>query len=167
MSSAHTLRCYDYVNQPFARVQAALKGNAAAIFTQATARASEREQAIGTQLRARIGALEVAAQVRVQVGVPRDTQSSPEGYGITEFPLSWQAIAHPSLFPHMVATLSVYPLSRTETQLDFEGTYDPPLGLLGDAIDAIAGHRIAEASVLRLVQDVAALLRQQLAEGQD
>lgn len=159
----HRLRCYDYVNQPFARVREVLLSNAADIFTRATASASERERAIGTQLRARIGSLEVAAKVRVQVGPARDTQSSPLGYGITEFPLSWQAVSMPSLFPHMQATLSVYPLSATETQLDFEGTYDPPLGLLGDAIDAIAGHRIAEASVLRLLQDIAALLREQLA----
>ena len=63
----------------------------------------------------------------------------------------------------MRGRLSVYPLSRSETQLEFEGVYDPPLGLLGDAIDAMAGHRIAEASVLQFLRDVAALLRSELA----
>ena len=59
----------------------------------------------------------------------------------------------------MRADLSVYPLSGKETQVDLRGTYAPPLGLLGGAIDALAGHRIAEAAVHRFVTAVAERLR--------
>jgi len=69
----------------------------------------------------------------------------------------------PRLFPLMKAELSIYPLTTTETQLDFLGHYEPPLGALGKAMNAVAGHRIAEASVHRFVSDVAGYLRKALA----
>jgi hypothetical protein len=68
----------------------------------------------------------------------------------------------PRLFPLMKAEISVYPLTATETQLDFSGLYEPPLGPLGKAANAIVGHRIAEVSVHRFVNDVAEYLRQAL-----
>jgi hypothetical protein len=159
----HRLRCYDYVNQPDAKVRAALRSDAAGIFARATMSATERERSIGVQLHVRLGPLDVATDVRVEVGTPEEMMSSPVGYSMTVFPLSWSAVKTPSLFPRMRGRLSVYPLSRSETQLEFEGLYDPPLGLLGDAIDAMAGHRIAEASVLQFLREVAALLRTELA----
>ena len=69
----------------------------------------------------------------------------------------------PRLFPLMKAELSIYPLTSTETQLDFSGVYEPPFGAVGKRMNAIVGHRIAEASVHRFVSDVAGYLRQTLA----
>lgn len=54
----------------------------------------------------------------------------------------------------MDATLTAYPLTPGETQLDLDGHYQPPLGTVGSALDSAAGHRIAEATVLRLLRDV-------------
>jgi len=68
----------------------------------------------------------------------------------------------PHLFPFMKADLAVYPLTSTETQLDFSGVYEPPLGPLGKAMNAIVGYRIAEVSVHRFVNDVAGYLRRTL-----
>jgi hypothetical protein len=167
MTTARPIRCYDYVNQPCPRVQAALRQDTAGIFWRATTSGAEREQAICAQLHVRLGALDVAADVSVEIGPVEETMSSPYGYQVTVFPLSWSSIAHPSLFPLMHAKLYVYPLSSRETQIELEGTYQPPLGALGGAIDAAIGHRIAEASVLRFVQDVAALLRAELAKRPD
>ena len=65
----------------------------------------------------------------------------------------------PHLFPFMKAELSIYPLTATETQLDLSGHYEPPLGALGTAVDALIGHRLAEASVHRFVTDVAEYLK--------
>ena len=53
--------------------------------------------------------------------------------------------------------------AATETQLDFLGRYDPPLGIVGDAMDALVGRRIAEASVHRFIGDVARYLREEIA----
>jgi hypothetical protein len=158
MSIERTLRCYDYVSQPFEQVHTALSRDAAGIFKRATTVAAEREYAISVQLRVRVGMVSVATDVHVDVGPMQDTTSSPLGYEVKVFPLTWRSISGPSLFPSMNAKLLVYPLSRFETQLEFEGTYDPPLGVLGDAFDAVVGHRIAEASVLHFLQDVTALL---------
>jgi hypothetical protein len=82
---------------------------------------------------------------------------------VTRLQLEWQAAKIPSLFPFMKAELSIYPLIGTETQLDFSGFYEPPLGALGKAVNAIVGHRIAEVSVHRFVSNVAGWLRQALA----
>jgi hypothetical protein len=164
MTDGHRLRCYDYVNQPDAKVRAALLSDAPGIFARATTTATERERSIGVQLHVHLGPLDVATDVHVEVGTPKETMSTLVRSPMTVFPLSWSAVKTPSLFPRMRGTLSVYPLSQSETQLEFEGVYDPPLGLLGDAIDAMAGHRIAEASVLQFVRDVAALLRSELAK---
>ena len=65
----------------------------------------------------------------------------------------------PRLFPLMKADLFIYPITATETQLDFKGLYEPPLGILGKAINALVGHRIAEACVHRFVSDTAEYLR--------
>jgi hypothetical protein len=81
---------------------------------------------------------------------------------VTRLSLAWEAADSPRLFPFMQAQLAVYPLTATETQLDFSGRYEPPLGALGTAMNAMVGHRIAEASVHRFLADVARHLRGEL-----
>jgi hypothetical protein len=81
---------------------------------------------------------------------------------ITRLHLEWAAANMPSLFPFMKAELAIYPLTATETQLDFSGLYEPPLGAVGKALNAIAGHRIAEVAVHKFVNDVAGYLRESL-----
>jgi hypothetical protein len=63
----------------------------------------------------------------------------------------------------MHAVLWAYALTPTETQLELEGKYAPPLGVVGKAVDAVIGHRIAQASMHRFIQEVAARLREELA----
>jgi hypothetical protein len=77
--------------------------------------------------------------------------------------LEWETANMPSLFPLMKGELSIYPLTATETQLDFLGFYEPPFGAVGKAMNAIVGHRIAEVSVHRFISDVAGYLRLALA----
>ena len=80
--------------------------------------------------------------------------------------LEWEAATKPHLFPLMKGELSIYPLTATETQLDFWGLYEPPLlGSVGKAVNAIVGHRIAEVVPShRFINDVAGYLRQALAK---
>jgi hypothetical protein len=88
-----------------------------------------------------------------------DATSTPT----TRLQLEWEAATMPGLFPLMKGELTVYPLTSTETQLDFSGVYQPPFGPVGKTMNAIVGHCIAEVSVLRFVSDVAGYLRQALA----
>ena len=161
MTRRHELRCYDYVNRPHEQVNDALTGNALAIFERATHSAAARADDIGAELRVRIGALEIATEVDIAITDVPGAQS-PDGKPATRLDLTWRSIRRPGLFPEMTGSLWAYALSPRETQIELVGTYDPPLGLLGDAIDAIAMHRIAEASVQRFISNVAAYLRSEL-----
>lgn len=155
------IRSYDYVNRPYAAVRDGLVKDPAGVLRAATNAAASRAKAVAAALRVNVGPIDVGAEITLTVGtiseVTRDAPITP----LTRIPIEWSAAQAKSLFPVMKAELSVYPLTATETQLDFFGQYEPPLGLVGGALDAVAGHRIAEASVHRLVTDLAEYLRAQ------
>ncbi len=161
MSQSHELHCYDYVNHPFPAVREALRADARGLFARATNAAAARADVLAAQLRVRLGALALAADVDIHA-VSLDETTSPFGAPALRLGFEWSAVRSPGLFPAMQAALLVYALSPYETQLDFLGHYDPPLGRFGDAIDALIGRRIAEACVLRFVQEVAGQLRHEL-----
>jgi hypothetical protein len=155
--SHRTLRCYDYVNQPYARVRDALLANPHYVFRHATAAAAIE----AAKLHVRVGAIDVGTDVIIRIlGIAHDTAYDEPA---TKLTLEWSAARNPGLFPTMMATLAIFPLSATETQLELEGQYRPPMGKLGEAIDAAAGHRLADASVTRFIQEVAGWLREELA----
>jgi len=81
--------------------------------------------------------------------------------------VSWTATGTTALFPRMEADLKLEPLGPGETQLSFEGSYEPPLGAPGAVLDRWALHRVAEASVKNLVDRVAQDLEAQAAAGAD
>ena len=157
----HEIRSYDYVNHPYVRVRDAVTANPAELFRTATRAAADRARSVAAELRVTIAGVDVGAPIAVRVG---EVSEGPGPYGspVTRVPISWSAAQHPQLFPLMTAELSIYPLTATETQLDFLGRYEPPLGVVGDAMNAVVGHRIAEASVHRLIGDVAHFLREKL-----
>lgn len=152
------IRCYDYVNHPYAMVRDALTKDAPQLFQCATKAAATRAESVASELRAGIGGISVEADVRIcvkSIEEKVETMSVP----VTRLHVEWEAATMPSLFPIMKADISIYPLTATETQLDFQGVYEPPLGAVGKAVNAIIGHRIAEASVHRFIEDVARHLR--------
>jgi hypothetical protein len=157
------IRCYDYVNHPYAQVRDALSKDAPALFQAATKAASSRAQSVASALRVEIGGIGVDTDIKVSVKNIEEKVSEAMSVPVTKLRIEWEAAAMPHLFPLMKAELSLYPLTGTETQLDFWGQYEPPLGPLGKAVNAIVGHRIAEASVHRFVSDVAEYLRGALA----
>ena len=105
----------------------------------------------------------VKADIKILVKGIEEKAPDATSSASTTLLLEWEAATLPRLFPLMQGELSVYPLTATETQLDFSGTYEPPLGAVGKTMNAIAGHRIAEVSVHRFVSDVSGYLRQALA----
>jgi hypothetical protein len=163
MSTGREIRCYDYVNHPYAQVRDALSSDALAIFQAATKAATSRAQSIASELRIDIGGIGLEAEIVIDV--KKIEEQIPEmASPVTRLQIEWQAAKMPNLFPLMKAELSLYPLTASETQLDFSGTYEPPLGAVGKALNAIVGYRIAEVSVHRFVNDVAAYLRKVLAK---
>jgi len=161
VAKGREIRCYDYVNHPYGRVRDALSGDAGQLFAAATRAASSRAESVAAQLRVNVAGLEVAKDIAITVRDPEEARGA-DGAPVTKLALEWEAADSPRLFPFMRADLSIYPLTATETQLDFAGRYEPPLGPLGTAMNAMVGHRIAEASVHRFLQDVARHLRDEL-----
>jgi hypothetical protein len=157
------IRCYDYVNHPYERVRDALRQNALTVFQSATKTATSRAQSVAAELHVDFGGIGVKTDVKIVLKSVEENVPDPSSYPTTTLRLEWEAATMPQLFPLMNGELSVYPLTSTETQLDFSGIYKPPFGAVGKTMNAIVGHRIAEASVHRFVEDVAGYLRQTLA----
>lgn len=157
----HDLRCYDYVNAPYAQVRERLLEDPRQLFQRATTVATSRAQALRAQLHASLGPFELATEVEIRVTSVEEVRSPLDGPA-TRIALEWRAARATAAFPVMHATLWAYALTPGETQLEFEGTYAPPLGVLGKALDAVIGRRIAEASMHRFIQEVAARLREEL-----
>jgi hypothetical protein len=163
MGKRREIRCFDYVNHPYEEVRDALTGDAKAIFGAATRVAESRAESVASALRVNIGGLEVGKTIAISVQKVEEQPGEVLSTPVTRLQLEWAAAGSPRLFPLMKGELAIYPLTATETQLDFSGRYEPPLGALGSAVDAVAGHRVAEASVHRFLTDVADYLRRALA----
>lgn len=155
------IRSYDYVNAPYERVRDALRNDALTVFQSATKSAVSRAQSLVAELHIDIGGVGVKADINVVVrNVKEQVETTP--FPTTLLQLEWEAVSMPALFPFMKAELSVYPLTATETQLDFLGHYEPPFGVVGKAMNAVVGYRIAEHSIHRFLVEVAQYLRQRL-----
>ena len=157
-----TIRCYHYVNHPYEQVSAALTDNALTIFQSATKGAAARARSVATELRVSIGTIEIGTDVTISIDSIDTTTRQGSLAPVTCLELQWEAAKRPHLFPCMKAEFSIYPLTGSETQLDFSGEYVPPLGTLGSLLDTFIGHKVAEASVHEFVADVAAYLRSAL-----
>jgi hypothetical protein len=163
MSKGPEIRSYDYVNHPYQRVRDALKRDALTVFQSATKAAASRAQSVAAELHVDMGGVGVKADIKISVKNVEEKLPDAMSTPVTRLFLEWEATTLPGLFPFMNGELSIYPLTATETQLDFLGVYEPPFGAVGKAMNAVVGHRIAEVSVHRFVTDVAGYLRQVLA----
>lgn len=162
--SKREVRAFDYVNQPYEPVRDAIKSGASDIFSRATKIAEDRGSDLAASLSIDLGGVHISKDIDIHIGEISEERTGTGELGrVTRVPLEWRAKETPGLFPAMKATLSVYPLSFTETQLELSGHYDPPMGVLGNALDAVVGHRLAEASVHRFVTEVVQRLRKDMA----
>jgi hypothetical protein len=100
---------------------------------------------------ARVGAIGLSKLVRVQV---RELARTEESAGIA---LRWEAIGPGGgLFPVLDADVRLTPAGEHVTLLSMAGSYRPPLGSLGKALDQAILHRVAAATIRRFVAQVAA-----------
>jgi len=164
MNKQRQIRCFDYVNHGYVQVRDALQADALGALSRATQTAAARAEAVAVQLHLHVAGMDVGKQVDLAIGkISEDAAGAGRSSPVTRMPLEWKARESTRLFPLMHAELSIYPLTATETQLDLSGHYDPPLGLFGGAVDAVVGHRIAEATLHRFMSDVAEYLKRTLA----
>ena len=162
MPQGRKIRSYDYVNHPYAEVRDALRADPNSVFQAATKAAASRAKSLATELHVEAGGLKLAVDVTIVVKEFAESERTGVAGPSTTIRLEWEAVNLPHLFPFMKAELKLFPLTAKETQLDFSGSYRPPLGVLGRALNAVVGHRIAEGSVQRFVAEVAEYLRKSM-----
>lgn len=111
----------------------------------------------GEELHARLRAdsMPLAKAVRLRIGNPRRVENE------TSIPLRWEATGPAALFPRMDADVVVSRAGADATQIAFYGSYEPPLGALGRAIDRRVLHRVAELTVKRLLDTVISVLNRE------
>ena len=104
----------------------------------------------GEDLRHRLQPIDIAPakEVFLRVGTARIRRDG------VAFPITWRATGPTGLFPKMTAELVVTPVGSDEASVVFEGTYDPPLGIVGEAMDRALLNRIAEMTVKSWVDDL-------------
>jgi hypothetical protein len=161
MSQRKNVRCYGYVEHPYEQVRALLHDRPLELLQRATKSASARTRALVANLRVDLAGVEIGVDVRTHINRVRDEQGVAGLSPVTCVDLGWEAVHAPAIFPLMSARISAWPITSTETQLELEGDYEPPLGALGTALDALIGHRIAEASIDRLLQDLLEQIRRE------
>jgi hypothetical protein len=112
---------------------------------------SEDSYSRETGILARVGAIGLSKLARVQVRELVRTEQSP---GIA---LRGEAIGPGGgLFPVLDADVRLTPAGEHVTLLSMAGSYRPPLGSLGKALDQAILHRVAAATIRGFVAQVAA-----------
>ena len=130
--------------------------------TRATTSAAARATSLAATLHVGVGAVEIGVDVRPYLKRIWEDESVGGLSPVTRVEIGWKASRAPALFPSMHLELAAWPLSSGETQLEINGEYNPPLGVVGDIIDAAVGHRIAEASLHHLLDDIVAEIQHDL-----
>ena len=83
----------------------------------------------------------LSKNVEIEVGTP------VANGGKTWIPMTWRATGPSNLFPILDAELEFASLGTQLTQLSLSGRYQPPLGLVGRAVDKALLSRVAEATI--------------------
>ena len=125
MSTGREIRSYDYVNRPYERVRDALRQDALTVFQSATKAAASRAQSVAAELHVDFGGIGVKTDINISIRSVEEKIVDATSTPTTRLQLEWQAATLPALFPLMKGEPSVYPLTATETQLDFSGNYEP------------------------------------------
>jgi hypothetical protein len=159
MSHPRSVHHWGYVNHSFERVRSALHSDPLGIMRHSTASAAARAREVGCTLRTGAGPVDLAVDVEAHVDRVADEPVAEGLLGVTKVEFHWAATHRTGLFPVMKAKLSLWPIGVRESLLEFDGEYVPPFSIAGGAFDAVLGHRVAEATVHRFMEDVVQQLR--------
>lgn len=138
---------FGMVDRPFSEVETELLAIGDALGDSA-----DSAYRLGEGLCIKIGGGSVAKTVLLDLRAP------VRGQAATTLPLEWWATGTPALFPRMEGQLTIADMGESLTQVQFQGTYQPPLGSVGRMLDRAVLHRFAEASVKDFVDRVVAIL---------
>lgn len=105
----------------------------------------------GEQLYAKVGPSSegYAKKVRLSIGLAEIRRA-----GVV-YPVSWTAVGGHRLFPKLTAELIVSHVGRDRSKIALQGTYDPPLGVIGRVVDRTLLKNVAESTIQDWVDRVA------------
>lgn len=110
----------------------------------------------GETIRTKLGAggsqFHIEKSVHMTIGAPLELTDR------LVIPLWWEATGPQSLFPRMDADLILTDRESFGSDLTFRGQYSPPLGPLGELIDRLMLHRLADATGRQFVEAAAEAL---------
>jgi hypothetical protein len=135
------VRYFVELSLPVAAVERALVDSQpewlSAMAGQAQARGDELLGQVGVgPLGPRLG-----RRVAIQLGEPVRFPS------MVSLPLTWEPVGLEGVLPRLDATLELGALGADRTQLAISARYRPPLGVVGQAMDRVLLHRVAEATL--------------------
>ncbi len=152
------LRSYVELNLPIAAVEEALLRTPDRWIPDLASSAEARGDRLLGEVGFPVSGHQVGKQVQIDLGPPVRTP------GRTWLPIAWHATGLKGLFPKLEGELEVAALGPSVTQLGLSARYKPPFGLVGESLDRMLLHRVAEATVHDFVERVgAALQRRQVA----
>ena len=110
----------------------------------------------GERIRATLGlggdSLTISKTVAIEIGHPSELSDR------LLVPIRWEATGPSSLFPTMEADLVLRDVPGAGSVLVLRGRYSPPMGTVGDVIDRLLLHRVAQATVHQFVEETAKAL---------
>ncbi len=96
-----------------------------------------------------VGGQEVSRRARLELGEPMTTDR------VVLLPLRLRVIDRERLFPSLEGSLDAAWLGPGRTHLALTANYEPPLGVVGRAVDRALLHRVAEAVAQRFLEAAA------------
>jgi hypothetical protein len=145
---------FAYIERPYREVASALGDGAPDWLPGMVRDVCRAGEALRATVTVRRG-LPLSKEVIVAVAEPRRRADD------LVVPIRVTAAGPSSLFPRLEADVELAPLGPDLCQLTLRGSYKPPLGAVGALIDRALLHRVAEAAVKDLVEQIARRLDDQ------
>jgi hypothetical protein len=155
MSAKTQVRWQEPINRPYDSVCQVLLADNKTIFHDATHAAENHANENVADLHTKIAGVDFHREVLIEIKNQSSVDTAAEKQTVID--LQWKAADAAYLFPTMTAQLRLFPIGE-RAQLEFRGEYEPPMGIVGQTIDAVMGAKIAEASVKHFLNEVVAYL---------
>jgi CBS domain-containing protein len=111
--------------------------------------AQQADGSVSINVRTTVLSHQLAKRIRVRAGAIRDVDTR------THLPVSWEAESARMAFPRFDGAITVEAVSSFAALVSLDGSYDPPLGPVGAAMDDIVLHDLAQDTAQWLVRSLA------------
>jgi hypothetical protein len=120
-----------------------------------------QERGEGLLVEVGVGPMEAGLRRRVSIRLGEPVRFP----SMTSVPLIWEPVGLAGLLPRLDANIELGPLGGDRTQLAISARYQPPLGVVGHALDRVLLHRVAEATLKDFLDRVGQAITLSQADG--